>query len=114
MSVDRTDYIVYGWKLPYEMKNSKGDQIDFWDDKFLPMIEGHEDEAYSLIIDGMMGEYTVFGIVIEQDEDGNGWDFVHLSGVRVNHDHLKDKYREIFDVEGEVADPYLFIFSHFH
>jgi len=114
MSVDRTDYIVYGWKLPYEMKNSKGEKIDFWDDKYLSMIEGHPDEIYSLIIDGMMGEYIVFGIVIKQDEDGNGWNFIHLKNPMFDPNELKESYREVFDVEGEVADPYLFIFSHYH
>ena len=33
MSVDRTDYIVFGWKLPYEMKDSNGEQINFYDDE---------------------------------------------------------------------------------
>lgn len=34
MGVDRTDYIVYGWKLPYDITNSKGEKINFWDDAY--------------------------------------------------------------------------------
>lgn len=115
MSVDRTDYIVYGWKLPYDLKDSKGNEIDFWDDKFLPMIEGHKNEKFSIVIDGMCNDYVVFGITVATAGEV-GWDFFKLKILNVLRylDELKDKYREIFDVEGEVADPYLFIFTHFH
>lgn len=36
MSVDRRDYIIYGWKLPYNMKNKNNEKLNLWDDKFLP------------------------------------------------------------------------------
>jgi hypothetical protein len=114
MSVNRTDYIVYGWKLPYELKDSKGDKIDLWDDKYLPMIEGHKGEKYSIIIDGMMGDYVVFGMIIDYAYSDEGWSFIHLKNPTLDPNELKDKYRKVFDVEGEVANPYLFIFSHFH
>ena len=28
MGVDRNDYIVYGWKLPYEILDNDGKEID--------------------------------------------------------------------------------------
>jgi hypothetical protein len=116
MSIDRTDYIVYGWKLPFEMKNSKGEKLDLWDDKYLPMIEGHEGEKYVIIRDQMCGDYMVFGIVLGSAGENNGWNFFPIKGLNVFGQmyEVKDKYREVFEVEGEVADPYLFIFTHFN
>lgn len=114
MGIDRTDYIVYGWKLPYEMKDSKGNEIDLWDDKYLPMFEGHKGEKYTIIGDMLSDDYIVFGKVLARADDPNGWNFVHLKFQDSEEkEELKDKYREVFDVEGDVADPYLFIFTHF-
>lgn len=112
MSIDRTDYIVYGWKLPYDMKDSKGQEIDFWDEKFIPMIEGHKGEEYSLIIDQMMGEYIVFGKVIAEDDEG--WNFTYLTNIVQDSEKLMNKYREVFNVSGRISEPYLFIFTHYH
>ena len=114
MSVYRTDYIVYGYKLPYELKNEKG-KIDLCSDKFLPMIEGHQDEQFSFISDGMCSDYNVFGIVIKSVSEYEGWDFVNLDFKNLDAEKVKSKYREVFDLKEDVpiADPYLFIFSHF-
>lgn len=115
MSIDRTDYIVYGWKLPYDMKDSKGNKISFWDEKFLPMIEGHKGEEYSIIIDNMCGNYIVIGKVLASTKESDGWNFIPLKyWDSSEREELKDKYRKMFDIEGGVADPYLFIFTHFH
>lgn len=51
MGVDRTDYIIYGWKLPYGLKNSDGNEIDFFEDKYLPYVEGHKGIQYTIIVD---------------------------------------------------------------
>ena len=115
MGVDRTDYIVYGYKLPYELKNENG-KIDLWDDKFLPMIEGHQGEEFTLVSDGMCGQYNVFGIRIESGGDKyEGWDFVHLDFKNLDAEKVKSKYREVFELKEDepIAEPYLFIFSHF-
>jgi len=115
MSVNRTDYIVFGWKLPYELKNSKGERINFYDDdKYLPMIEGHPNEPYSLIIDGMSGDYIVFGKIIAEADDDEGWGFNYLTNLIQDPYELISKYHEVFDVKGIIAHPHLFIFSHFH
>jgi len=34
MGVDRSDYIMYGWKLPYKLKDNEGNEIDLFDEKF--------------------------------------------------------------------------------
>jgi hypothetical protein len=108
MGVDRSDYIVFGWKRP-------SDNARFWADeeKYLPMIEGHQGEEFSLILDGMSGEYTVFGIILNSGGDKyEGWDFVQLDFKNLNAEKLKSKYREVFESEPE-TEPTLFIFSHF-
>jgi len=115
MGVDRTDYIMFGWKLPYEIKNSKGVELDLWDDKYLPMIEGHTDERFSIIRDGMSGEYMVFGLSLGNSEIYTGWEFTSLKLDKLDPEELKTKYREVFDLDEKeiIAEPYLFIFSHY-
>lgn len=116
MGVDRTDYIIYGYKLPYDLKNKKGD-IDFWSDNLLPLIEGHPGEEFTLIRDGMCGRYNVFGLKINSGGDKyEGWDFVNLDLKNLDAERVKSKYRQIFELEDDepVAEPYLFIFSHFY
>lgn len=117
MSVDRSDYIIYGWKLPFNMTSSNNEKIDFWDDKFLPYIEGHQGIEYSLIRDGMSGEYMVFGQRLSSGgDDYEGWDFVNLDFKNLDAEKVKTKYRKLFNIESQehLAEPYLFIFSHFH
>jgi len=120
MSIDRTDYIIYGWKLPFDIKNENGDVIDLWEDKFLSMIEGHPGEEFTIIRDGMCCKYTVFGLRIDSSDD---WDFVNLNILqqfdfrsiknnRYNSDKVKDKYKELFGTDIE-TEPYLFIFTHY-
>lgn len=114
MSVDRTDFIVYGWKLPYKLKNENG-EIDLWADKFLPFIEGHKGVEYTLISDGMSGEYNVFGkLIAHATDDGNGWGFKNLDFTATNSEEVKSKYKELFEIDTSPSEPYLFIFSHFH
>lgn len=115
MGVDRTDYIVYGWKLPYKLKTSNGRKIDLWSE-YQSMLEGHKDEKFSIISDGMCGDYNVFGVVLNSGGDEwEGWDFVDLKFNVDDSLELKSKYKEIFEMgEDEiVSEPHLFIFSHF-
>lgn len=115
MGVDRTDYIVYGYKLPYRIEN-KNEEIDLWDEKFLPMIEGHQGEEFTIVRDVVLEKYVVFGKLIERCEGGYvGWDFVHLDIDQLDAEKVKSKYREVFELEEDesIAEPHLFIFSHF-
>ena len=116
MGVSRNDYIVYGWKLPYEMNNSKGEPINFWDDKFLSMVERHQGEEFTIIHDGMCGNYTVFGLMLNRvGDEYEGWNFVNLHHKSLDAEKVKRKYREVFDcpIDEVITEPYLFIFSHF-
>lgn len=108
MGVDRQDYIMYGWKLPYDLKNADGEDIDVYD-----LYEEVEDEGFSLISDGMCGSYNVFGIVINDGGDQyEGWDFVELDIKPIDAGRAKAKLKEIIG-ENSFGEPKLFIFSHF-
>lgn len=115
MGIDRTDYIVYGWKLPFKLKNESG-EINILDDKFLPFIEGRPGVDYLISYDGMGGKYIVFGKkLLSCDEyEGSGWDFKDISiGIEdLDSKNLKDKFKELFEMNPEV-EPKLFIYSHF-
>lgn len=115
MSIDRKDYIVYGYKLPYELINENG-KIDFWDDKYQPMIEGHEGEEFTIIFDRMSGEYVVFGLFIACSDEYDGWDFFKLDTKDLDGEKVKNKFHEVFgQLEGvTITEPELFIFTNFY
>ena len=55
-------------------------------------------------------------IFIESGGDKyEGWDFVHLDFKNLDAEKVKSKYREVFELKEDepIAEPYLFIFSHF-
>ena len=113
MGVDRSDYIVYGWKLPYEILDTEGNEIDVYDEKFESMMCGFEGEDYTLICDGMCGNYNVFGLNVQScDGEYEGWDFVNLDIASCDAEKVKSKYVELFGIY-PTTEPTLFIFSHF-
>lgn len=118
MGVDRTDYIVYGWKLPYDIQDANGQNIDFWDNKFRPMIEGQRGVIHTIVRDGMTRDYTVFGVRIKSDHDQNvGWEFEHLDIMGFDQEELIADFRRLFNPSEEfikaIGKPTVFIFSHF-
>jgi len=102
MGLYRTDYIVCGWKLPKEIEG-----FDYWDDKNLPYVEGHKGVEYTIVLDD---DYLVFGKLIAISSE---WNFNVLNFDNLNTEEIKEKYREIFNVDGGVSEPYVFIFSHY-
>ena len=77
------------------------------------MIEVRPGEKFSIISDGMCGDYNVFGIILESGGDKwEGWDFVELNIKDFDADDLKSKYTELFESQPS-SEPTLFIFSHF-
>jgi hypothetical protein len=112
MGLYRTDYIVYGWKLPILMTDKDGNKIDFWDDKFLPYIEGHKGVDFTIVRD-FDKKHLVFGKLIGINSDG--WDYQNIDVTKLNAKEVQDKYKEVFELEDDVlAEPYLFIFSHWN
>jgi hypothetical protein len=74
------------------------------------MIEGHPGEEFIFISDNG-GEYNVFGLNIKSSEV---WDFDILNFKNLDSKKVKTRYCEVFDIKYEhIAEPYLFIFSHF-
>lgn len=108
MGVDRTDYIMLGWKLSYE----KYDRDFYEDESLLPYIEEWEEIKYRLIIDGMSGEYIVFGYeLMRGGDEWAGWEFEEINFDEIDIEKLKLECKRIF---GDILEePKLFIFSHF-
>lgn len=112
MGVDRSDYIIYGWKLPYKVFTPDGVEIDLWDDpKFLPYIEGHKGIDHTLIIDGMSGEYTAFGDWIASGNDSIGFEFIELEFSQLNPESTKNKFKEVFGFDPP-GEPKILVFTH--
>jgi len=111
MGLYRTDYIIYGYKLPFEIKNKKG-LINLWDNKFLPFIEGHKGENFILLRDY---NNNAFGLKLATANQNVGWDFFHLDFKNLDAEMVKNKYRDVFELEDDeaLAEPYLFILSNF-
>jgi len=119
MGVDRTDYIVYGFKFkPNDLKQSG---IDIWADKYLPYVEGHKGVTDIIVYDGMSGEYVVFGKLINKAEEHQGTGFTTISYRDFFDDDERErvtaKFRELFgdaiydDLEED--EPQMLVFSHY-
>jgi hypothetical protein len=112
MGVDRTDLIMYGWKMPYDLKDNQGNKINLHDDKFESVLCGFPGEEFLLVTDGMCGSYNVFGqCILQCDDDGDGWDFVNLD-FNLQTEKVKENYTKLFNMIPE-TEPTLFIFSHY-
>lgn len=110
MSMIRYDYIIFGWKLDRTIKDRNNDEVQLWDEAFIPYIEGHrKNQPFRIIDDRAFGEYMVFGYLIKQTEE---WDFFNLNTNLPNPEEVKQKYRDLFNNEPE-SEPKLFIFTNF-
>ncbi len=115
MGYCRKDYIVYGYKLPYDLKDDNGNELHLYDDeKYLPYIEGHKGIGYIIILDQMMGKYVVFGEKIHSADQYNGWGFIDIETTITKHPmEVQDKLKELLNIT--IDDyPTLFIFSHYN
>lgn len=103
MSVDRTDYIFFGWKL------TKEEIPNYWD-----VIDSQTLGDFDIIPDQMLGKYIVFGKQIKRASEYDGWDFEELSLdiQRSEIYSLIEKYKEIVGKD-PAANPKFFIFSNF-
>ena len=119
MGVDRTDYIIYGFKMKPSDLKSNG--VNISDEKFLPYIEGHQGVKEIIVYDYMCGEYVVFGKLINQAADHEGTNFTVISYQDFfddeERDFVTDNFKELFgesvynDLEED--EPQIFIFSHY-
>lgn len=104
MGVDRTDFIVWGVKLPYDEWKTL-DTDDQTKDKITDGLMG-----FDAIIDGMNGKYIVIGKIIKTSDDYTGFDFFVFENVSFP-DILPSI--NIFFPNLDLMDFKLMIFSHF-
>lgn len=103
MGVDRTDFIMYGYKL--------NDDLDIWDDKFIEYIEWKTD-SLALMDGGMNESPNMFGFVIESADKYEGFDVIELDFNIDNNkkEELIEKAKELFNI---TTEPKYFVFSRF-
>jgi len=114
MGVERTDYIIFGWKLSDDCRKKINNLNQNNEDLILPYIEGWADCKYRIIEDGMSDEYSVFGIELESADQYNGWDFFEIEIDKIKQNDilkLKEEYNKLFGII--LDEPKLFIFSHY-
>lgn len=92
MGVDRSDYVIYGYKLFVYYFRVKGIEL-FDDNKYMLYIEGWKGEDYLIVYDQMSGEYVVFGYFIVY-VNSQGFDFIELvvNGWLVQLEYIKVKF----------------------
>lgn len=118
MGVDRRDYVIIGYKLPYDVKTKTGEELieKIWEDEmYLPMLEGWQNEEFILICDGMSGEYIAFGKEIASADEYEGFDFVEVEIDEADFDRVKIKANTIFpDIDYDFTLPKILIFTYYH
>jgi hypothetical protein len=108
MGVDRTDYLVIGWKLNKDLYRELSDDA---------IMSGY------FIYDVMCGEYLVFGKIIAHAEEPDGFYFTEIkpeSLILMNNEiyELKQTFKELTGrqlmecIESDIV-PKAMLFSHF-
>ena len=114
MGVDRSDYLMVGWKLDVD----KTLDHDDWDIDLM-----YEEFLDSIIYDGMSGKYAVYGkIIANADNNYEGFSFTEIKpeSLILTADEIRE-FREDFKKlgVGELLDcvedqtPKAILFSHF-
>lgn len=116
MGTYRSDYIIYGYKLPIDLKGKDGNKIDLWDDEFLPYVEGHQGVEFAIISQLEDDENFAFGQKLGYADDYEAWNFHLIDFKSLDNEKVKKEYRKVFGVEENVpiGEPYLFLISNFN
>lgn len=106
MGVDRTDYLMFGVKLDYDVFD--------WD-KHEAEAEGGPDAAFDLVQDGMCGKYVVAGKIIARSDPYDGIEFREIAASDLPQDVplLAKTVSDKMGVPLASTDFKLFLFSHF-
>ena len=129
MSVNRYDYVIIGYKMPYKFKNVvTGKEVDWWDDTFRPYIEGRPGVHYGIVLIEP-NNCVVFGKILARGDDDTGFGFKNIDYDESDFGKVKEKFVELFggyDVmdffekifsennDTGVYEPRLFAFSEFN
>lgn len=119
MSVDRTDYVIYGYKIDPKQLRRMG--VNIHDDKHERMLCGHKEEKYRIVDDQMSGEYVVFGKLIANSDTYTGFKMTQISYQDFFDDdeieEIKNRFIGTFGFNPEVVDvddePQMIIFTHY-
>jgi hypothetical protein len=117
MSINRTDYVIIGYKIPHNLRNKMGEPIDWFDDKFLPFVEGRINFPFSIILDHTSGDYAAYGKILARATDDIGFDgFKEIRFVPEDFDDVRDSFVDLFDDYdiGNVDHPRVLAFSNFN
>lgn len=106
MSVDRTDYLMFGADL--------GAKAFDWD-KHQAEIEGAPNARFNIVYDGMSGQYCIAGKIIAKSEPYDGFEMAKVDPAKldVDRDALAATISEAFGRKLSADDFSLILFSHF-
>ncbi len=106
MSVDRTDYLVFGYDVGFENCNYED---------FEKEIDGSKDRRFDVVYDGMCGEYAICGKIIATDNGYEGWGNTELDPAKltVDKEALAKTLSEAFDQTITASDLKLMLVSNF-
>jgi hypothetical protein len=107
MSVDRTDYVIYGVNVGYDNVS--------WDD-FEAELSGSPDARFDIIRDGMNGEYAWAGKILARGDQyegfGNGMDLSPHDESQIVA--MWEVIQAFPDLKLGMNDFKLYAVSHFH
>ena len=112
MSVNTRVYIGVYIKL-----EDYGIEIDPYDDKWHDMRCGVEGEKFSIIHDGMGGQYTYFGITLASFENIYEFDkyIINVQDVVIYESEVEERALELFTIDSNKYKHFVsrvFLFSH--
>lgn len=119
MGVNRHDYVIVGYKLPYDVSFKESEtelnKLLYEEERYLPLIEGHKDEKFSIVMDGMGGNYIAFGKLIQSADEYEGFDFLEISVNDIDFQETITKAKELFkDLDFDFSNPKLLVFSNYY
>lgn len=114
MSVDRTDYIFFGYKTLESKvkKHLKLEEDEYYED----LLDNFEDVSeFSVMYLTNKKEYILFGLKLnEKNGLYSGWN-TNISIPDVDIEKIKQTYKKVFNIPDKenIDEPKLFIFSDF-
>lgn len=107
MSVDRTDYLMFGADIGVK---------DFQRDEFEAEIDGAPTRRFDVVYDGMSGRYAIAGKIIATSDPYEGFEMAKIDPENLQFDTsaLAEAISSALNRKLVPADFSLILFSHFH